>query len=180
MKPEKSSKKGTSSGLQRKSKFSDSLSFLSVKSFSTKLVKFLVVWGIINLLYMSQFLWMLVLVAILCLCSVLLCFTSFLWFPLFLIWGPSVILLALMLNHSGIGEMFIDYSIRTAKIFLSRRSISYLTYECLFWLCHLGANDDQALESVTSTNLGYAWITESGDVPKNFIKMPDQLNCRQY
>lgn len=135
-------------------------------------------WGIINLLYMSQFLWLLVLVAILCLCSVLLCFTSFLWFPLIFIWGPSVILLALVLNHSGIGETFINFTINLVKLFLSRRSISYLTYECLFWLCHLIANDDQVLSFLTSTNLGYAWITESGDVPKNFIKMPDRFNCR--
>ena len=39
-----------------------------------------------------------------------------------------------------------------------------------------GAQDDK----VTCQNLGYAWITKSGDVPKNFIEMPDQNNIRQY
>lgn len=38
----------------------------------------------------------------------------------------------------------------------------------------------QRLEDITSFNLGYAWITKSGDVPKNYVEMPDQKNVRQY
>ena len=103
--------------------------------------------------------------------------TSIFWIPLILFWGPSVILFGYLVTQTRVGDVASEYPILLLKLVVSRykwprKFLWYLFYEVLGWFSQ---NDD-----LTCFNLGYAWITKSGDLPKSSIQMPDEKNRRQY
>jgi hypothetical protein len=79
-----------------------------VKSFLINLMKVSIVSAIMTILYMSQFLWILCLVGFISTTAILLCFTSILWVPLALIWGPIIVITALLCNKTAFGKLVLD------------------------------------------------------------------------
>ena len=78
-----------------------------------------------------------------------------------------------------------EYPVRLIEFYVyrmtwPRKTLWYCFYEMIDWLSQTMLSSEININSITSLNLGYAWITESGDLPKSHISMPDDHNKRQY
>ena len=60
---------------------------------------------------------------------------------------------------------------------INKSRIGYFIYEDLNWIASIGQQKG-FLEDITSFNMGYAWITKTGDVPKSMLEIPDEQNVR--
>jgi hypothetical protein len=105
-------------------------------------------------------------------------FTSPLWIIIGIIWMPIILFTVLVFYHRSIGNFMMNGISMVTKQLLCLKQQSYLKYEGLGWIKQTGDIQDQSLTDITSFNLGYAWITRRGDMPKNYVQMPDAKNVR--
>ena len=134
--------------------------------------------SLISLVYFFQILWAFFLVSSGLTCSILVLVTSVIWIPLVLLVGAQLCLISFLLNFTRVGEVLVKYLLCVSKKILSKQNFRYATFEILHLLSSVACID--ILENITSLNFGYAWMSESGDVPKSCIRMPDTNNVRQY
>ena len=132
---------------------------------------------IIGFIYFCEFAYISCLLTFLSVALFMIVITSFLWIPLILFWGPSVLLFGYLVTQTKIGDIAIEYPILIARLIIQRykqprKFLWYMIFEIIGWLSQT--------QEITCFNLGYAWITKSGDVPKSEIKMIDEKNRRQY
>ena len=64
--------------------------------------------------------------------------TSILWVPLFLIWGPSLLIFCYLMSQTKMGDFVIEYPIQLAEFVIYRYSwprkcIWYYFYETIGW-----------------------------------------------